>query len=514
MSNISKININNVLYDIRDASAQSYIATLNSDVNTTGSVLNTAYNLKSAEDDKLWDEINAMTGGAGSIASQIENAINQLDSDITSTGNGSVVTNVVQTDGKVTVTKGDVAAENVTLSGVTGISATNVKAAIEELSDDISDAIDEAKTYTTSEIAKLDSSISADAGKVLTGVTITDGKLTTKTDIELTASNVAFTPAQGSSLTSNNVADALEEAAQSSGNALDEAKAYTSAEIAKLDYADTAVSGQFVTEVDQADGKITVQRSGITSSLVTRTTTTYVDGATVEAALEDLGQKISDNDVTLEVAGTPTENMLKTYVLSKGDGTEIGKIDIPKDLVVTSGSVITATSADTGCTVGEKYIKLMIANQTSPLYIAVADLVDIYTTEANAAEVQLTVDSNNEISADVVEVAASKIKLSSNYTEAATATAPATGDSVDTAVGKLQKEISDANSDMTSEISRVDGLVTTEQSRAEGVEHELDNRISYIEQTTVVLTASVDTATETLSLTTGTITSAKPASLS
>ena len=39
MSNISKININGVLYDIRDAAAQSYLATLRGDVNTEGSVL-------------------------------------------------------------------------------------------------------------------------------------------------------------------------------------------------------------------------------------------------------------------------------------------------------------------------------------------------------------------------------------------------------------------------------------------------------------------------------------------
>jgi len=509
MSNISKININGVLYDIRDAAAQSYLATLRGDVNTEGSVLNTAYNLKTAEDDKIWAEINAMTGGAGSIASQIESAINKLDSE--TTGTGSVVTNVVQTDGKVTVTKGDPDAANVTLSGVTGITSTNVKAAINELNTKVSDNLDAAKAYTNAEIAKLDSEIAADSGKVLTKVTITDGKLTGKEDIELTASNIAFVPTAGSSLTgNNNVAAALEAAAQSSGDALDQAKAYTNAEIAKLVLDDNAVDGQFVTAVDQANGKITVSRAGINSTQVSRTATSYVAGATVEAALEDLGQKIADNDVSLTVAETPTTNMLKTYVLKKGNDTEIGKIDIPKDLVVTSGSVITATAADTGCVVGEKYIKLMIVNQTAPLYIAVKDLVDVYTAEQNAAEVQLAIDANNEISASIVNVAASKVTLSTNYATAATAAAPAAGDTLDAAVGKLQKEITDNAGTVTSEISRVEGLITDEETRATTAEGALANRVTAIENTNVVLTATVDTATETISFTTGTIKATNP----
>lgn len=45
-----------------------------------------------------------------------------------------------------------------------------------------------------SAIEELDSSVSATSGSVLTGATITDGKLTSKTEIALTAGNVAFTP--------------------------------------------------------------------------------------------------------------------------------------------------------------------------------------------------------------------------------------------------------------------------------------------------------------------------------
>lgn len=504
MSNISKININNVLYDIRDAAAQQDLTVLKGDVTTAGSVAYTAYWTESDADKKLAADIASLTGGAGSIAQQIQSALDTLDS--TSSGSGSVVTGVTQTDGKVAVTMGNPDAANVTISGVDNLTATNVKAAVSEILSKETANLAEAKQYTDTEIGKLDSSVAVTSGYVLTGATITDGKLTNKTEVALTAANVAFVPAANSSLAGkNNVAEALEAAATSSGNALDQAKTYTTAEIAKLNYTDNAVDGQWVTGVDEENGKITVHRSGINSTQISRTATSYVDGATVEAALQDLGQKVSDNDVTLSVAGTPTTNMAKTYVLSKGNGTEIGKIDIPKDLFVTSGSVITATAADTGCTVGEKYIKLVIANQDAPLYIAVKDLVDVYTAQQNAAEVQLAISGTNEISATIKEVGGNKVKLSSTYAEAASSAAPAVGDSLDTAVGKLQKEITANASTVTSEISRVQGLVETEATTARAAENALATRVTAIENASVVLTATVDTASETLSLTTGTI---------
>ena len=75
-------------------------------------------------------------------------------------------------------------------------------------------------------------------------------------------------------------------------------------------------------------------------------------------------------------------NTLKSYVL-KQKGSTIGTINIPKDLVVSSGSVVvgnwvngvfTENASGTG-----KAVKLVIANQEDPIYINVQDLVDVYT---------------------------------------------------------------------------------------------------------------------------------------
>lgn len=96
--------------------------------------------------------------------------------------------------------------------------------------------------------------------------------------------------------------------------------------------------------------------------------------------------------------GTTTEGMLKSYTIKQGENT-VGTIDIPKELVTTSGEVVINPEGQAEGT----YIKLVIANQTDPLYINVGTLVDIYKAKENATQIQLTVDNaSREISAVIV----------------------------------------------------------------------------------------------------------------
>lgn len=104
-----------------------------------------------------------------------------------------------------------------------------------------------------------------------------------------------------------------------------------------------------------------------------------------------------ENEITIET-GTTTEGALKSYTVKQG-GTVIGVIDIPKDLVVASGSVVVDPDGQEPGT----YIKLVIANQEEPLYINVGTLVDIYKAQQNATQVQLSINSSTrEISATIV----------------------------------------------------------------------------------------------------------------
>ena len=109
----------------------------------------------------------------------------------------------------------------------------------------------------------------------------------------------------------------------------------------------------------------------------------FTEDYTIADALEELAEELEDAlTISLTVAGEPTSGYLKTYILSQGEKV-IGKIDIPKDLVVTSGSLVhgywsgnTFTEDEEGT---DTAIKLVIANQEEPVYINTKDLVDYYT---------------------------------------------------------------------------------------------------------------------------------------
>lgn len=107
--------------------------------------------------------------------------------------------------------------------------------------------------------------------------------------------------------------------------------------------------------------------------------------------LSDLQTKVGKVKVTTKE--TANAGFLKSYTFTGPDGKTVD-IDIPKDLVVTKGEVV-KEGADT-------FIQLSIANQVDPVKINVKDLVDVYTAQAKAAKVQLTISGTNEIKADIV----------------------------------------------------------------------------------------------------------------
>lgn len=96
---------------------------------------------------------------------------------------------------------------------------------------------------------------------------------------------------------------------------------------------------------------------------------------------------------------TTTEGYAKSYTFTQGS-TKIGVIDIPKDMVVSSGTVEKNPADKPEGT----YLVLTLANATNDkVYINVGTLVDIYTAKAEATQIQLTIDSaTREISATIV----------------------------------------------------------------------------------------------------------------
>lgn len=95
----------------------------------------------------------------------------------------------------------------------------------------------------------------------------------------------------------------------------------------------------------------------------------------------------------IEKQGTASSGNASTYKLKRtfdGVSTYVGdEINIPKDLVVESGTLETVTVEDEpypGAHVGDKYIDLVIANSGDEhIYIPVNDLVDVYTAGSGIA---------------------------------------------------------------------------------------------------------------------------------
>lgn len=121
----------------------------------------------------------------------------------------------------------------------------------------------------------------------------------------------------------------------------------------------------------------------------------------VVVAINEVRQAVSAGGeagiITIDTEIT-TSGALKSYTVKQG-GNTIGVIDIPKDMVVTEGTVVSDPEGEAPGT----YIKLVIANQETPLLINVGKLVDIYTVRKNATQIQLAINSSTrEISATIV----------------------------------------------------------------------------------------------------------------
>lgn len=154
-----------------------------------------------------------------------------------------------------------------------------------------------------------------------------------------------------------------------------------------------------------------VATSGAASDVSITDSGNHFDSTTVEGALQEIGTAIATaGTVTIE-SEAGQGDILTSYTFSQ-NGRTIGTINIPKDLVVTSGSVEEASTENpiNGNTSGT-YLVLTIANQQNPVYIAATDLVDIYTA-VDTSEIDMDV-TNGEISATLKNGSIGKARLSS-----------------------------------------------------------------------------------------------------
>lgn len=228
------------------------------------------------------------------------------------------------------------------------------------------------------------------------------------------------------------------------------------------------------------------------------TTNKEVVGA-INEVLTAVGNTGTASAVTV-TTDTTTDGALKSYTIKQGDAT-VGVIDIPKDMVVQSGEVVTLTDGEVEGYAAGTYIKLTLANATNDvIYVNVGTLVDIYKAKENAAQVQIAIDSaTREISATIVAGSIGTTELAdSSVTTAKIADANVTKDKLSTAVqtsldkadAAATKVEFDAEVDrakaaeaqaLTDAKAYTDEKVLSEENRAKGVESGLEGRLAIVE---------------------------------
>ena len=172
--------------------------------------------------------------------------------------------------------------------------------------------------------------------------------------------------------------------------------------------------------IDEAAGKVAadltaldrslkaVAKSGAAADVSIADEGGKITATTVEGALAELAEAISATStagaVTCEKSSP--DGVAARYIFKQG-GVEIPNavVDIPKDMVVESGEVVTNPEGQPAGT----YIVLTLANkEENKLYINVTDLIE-YVTGGETDEIAIAVSAEHVATATVKKIAATKI---------------------------------------------------------------------------------------------------------
>ena len=156
------------------------------------------------------------------------------------------------------------------------------------------------------------------------------------------------------------------------------------------------IAKDYLTQSDYAalQGLIATAKSEAISTVVGKST----DAKTADTVY---GAKAYAKVEITEAAGSG--EVAKVYTIKQG-GTVIGTINTIKDLVIQSGKVENKNGVET---------LVLTLNNGNTIEIPVDKLVDIYTTEKNAVQIQLNIDENNVISATIVAGSVGAAELAS-----------------------------------------------------------------------------------------------------
>lgn len=480
---LSKLSINGSQYVIKDSIARENIASI------SGLAFNGAESLSGQIAD-------LKAHGADSALSGVNHVQEQLNS-----LSGLALDGATSLSGAIAALETKEAGDVVSLSG----SIETLKTKEQNDVNSLSGSIETLSGLLVSTISGLDAEVAASGTFVSVKVTEENGKITavTVTENDIAKASDLTTETSNRETEDANLATAISGVQTNLNNA-----------ISGMYVKDTAVAGEFITYVDQVDGKIEVHRGGVSADHVGITEISGVSGVSgtatnVQSALEIIENQVSafaqGAAITVSGVSSSASGVLKTYTIYQGSNVA-GTIDIPKDLVVTGGEVIVEASDGehaTGTKAGEKVLKLTIANQTNPVYIPVKDLTDIYK-GVSGSEIITNVNASNGIEASLVTGSITKDKLAT---------------AVQTSLGKADTSIQSVNGipathggtgfnngDINiygTDIKRTDSDNTTIQSALttiEGSVSAIDTRVSGLEAWKEGITVTYHTTSEMLSI--------------
>lgn len=218
---------------------------------------------------------------------------------------------------------------------------------------------------------------------------------------------------------------------------IDLAAVATSGAAADVSYSNT-IGSTAVTNVDDAlDALVSATEGGVASKTVYITETAggsgdayskrygIYQGATGSSASPVVSEKLGDIDIPKDMvveSGSVVNIVFKSSDNTLHEGSESG----PDVTEAIKGQGVTPTAADAG-----KYIKLTIANASSDtLYIKATDLVDIYT-GGTTTDGTISIDNNNKITFTLSSTVTSSLALADNSVQKGwTTTAPTAGNLV------------------------------------------------------------------------------------
>lgn len=168
-----------------------------------------------------------------------------------------------------------------------------------------------------------------------------------------------------------------------------------------------------------ADTKVGSVAKGNDGIVIGGTATAPTVGVQIDATAGNAIQIVGGKGLRVEIPAASEYSVVKddnageysaVYHLTK-DGANIGApINIPKDMVVQSGSVVTNPKGQPAGT----YIKLVLQNVAEPLYINVGSLIEYVTSGSTTGDmVIVTVSDDHKVTATITDGTITKAKLAS-----------------------------------------------------------------------------------------------------